>query len=772
MTRCSRKIRAAVAVFLCVTLTFSFPVTSLAYANDNAATSERTRGTANEATNATTSDPTNTPTDTTTTEPTSSSAAPTDQSFAAADNGEAFENPVIISENNVKDTPTTTLDDIAAALNSMSVANSTTNEPDAQSSGTYGALALSAAATSTTSQTPTVELYGTTSYDTAAEEALYTFESSEYAIIANGDTAIDALSASSLAGVLNCPILLANNEELPSVSADALKQLGVKKAILVGETAVLPNSVKEAVEHVTTESALRLGGTTAIDTQLEIFRYGQENEYWGSDCLIAQGEVSFADALSLGPVAYVLHAPIFLVGKDTKLSQKSLTALKEGSFTRAIVGGGTAVIAESTLTDIRAQLADVEQDGQTGQTESTGQAEQTQNTSSAAVIRLAGYSLYDTSAEVASWSVEQGILNWNRAAFATGMTMTDSLAGSVVQGRDSSVVLLIDENNYATLDAISPYKNDIDSIKFFGGPAVVYPTTRNDITDELGLPRSTVGKTAATEKEKLSLGLYEFAEMEVGYKVNSDGSEASQEDILEYMDPTNFDNTTSEYMQFVNIGAGYSGISAETLDAFIDAGATAAEKRYNSGSWSDYYGFTITSNLRGMGQAIVEAAQKYNVNEAYLLAHAIIESDWGCSALSQGYRWDKENSEWISYGYLNFFGIGAFDSDPENGGSYAGYYGWSSPDAALRGGAAWISKYYIHSGDEDSGDQNTLWKMAWDANAAEKYGNMSHAHQYATGRTWAIGIAWTMDNIYTKHMGGTFDFVDLGVKALVPVFEG
>ena len=599
-----------------------------------------------------------------------------------------------------------------------------------------------------------VDLYGTTQYDTAADEALYSFTSSEYAIIANGETAIDALSASALAGALDCPILLASADELPTVTANALQELGVTKPILVGGTAVLPDEVKNQIEQVTNAQAERLWGTGCIDTQLAIFRYGQENNYWSDLCLIAQGEKSFADALSFAPLAYKMKAPIFLVGSSNTLSGESQEALKSGQFVRALVGGGTAVVAEETLSTVRSLLA------------------KSASSIKDSVRRLSGYSLYDTSAEIASWTVDQGIFQWNNAAFATGTTMTDSLAGAAVQARDNSVLLLIDTDNYVTLDTIASSGAEINSLKFFGGRAVVTVNTRNKVTDTLGLPRSSVSNqySETYTYENIALSLSEFAQMEVGYKVNSDGSSCSKNDILEYMDPTLYDNTTSEFMEFVNIGAGYSGISAETLDAFIDKYCTQRENYYNN-VYADYYGFDITSTLRGMGSAIIDAAKKYNINEAYLLAHAIIESDWGCSALSQGYVWNKTNKEWEYYGYLNFFGIGAFDTDPENGASFAGYYGWDSPEAAMRGGASWISQYYIHSGDSDSGDQNTLWKMAWDATAAEKYGNMSHAHQYATGRTWAISIALTMDNLYTRHMGRYFNFDELGICAIIPEFE-
>ncbi len=513
------------------------------------------------------------------------------------------------------------------------------------------------------------------------------------------------------------------------------------KPILVGGPAALAPAVEKEVAKTTGAEPLRLWGTEIIDTQVAIFEYGQANNLWGSDCLIAQGIKSFADALSFSPLAYKMKAPIFLANADGLLPETSQKALKSGKFTRALIGGGTSVVSEKTVSVVKSLL--------------------NTNKSTQSVIRLGGQTLYDTSSIIAQWAVKNDILNWDKAAFATGEGATDSLAGSAVQARDESVLLLIDDNHCTTLDLLASHKSQVNQIKFFGGQYVVSIQTRDKVTDTLGFARSPLSKQldqSTYTYENITLSLREFAQMEVGYKVNSDGSRCSVEDILEYLDPTLYDNTTSQFMEFVDIGRGYSGISAETIDAFIAERCVYSERAYG-----------FTSNLRGMGSVIVEAAQTYNINEAYLLAHAIIESAWGCSYLSQGLI--KQDGEWVDCGYLNFFGIGAFDSDPQNGASMGAYYGWDSPRSALLGGAYWISKYYIHSGNAISGSQNTLWKMAWDTKAAIKDGNLSRSHQYATGRTWAISIALVMDNLYTKHMGRYFDFDELGITSIVPVFK-
>ncbi len=112
----------------------------------------------------------------------------------------SVENPVLIPADQVEST-SMDLDEVIASLGASDV------EEEEQSFRTL--------AVNTTDDPQVVELQGTYAHDTAAIQALYTFESSEYAIIASGVTGIDALSATSLAGALNCPLLLSNTDNLP-----------------------------------------------------------------------------------------------------------------------------------------------------------------------------------------------------------------------------------------------------------------------------------------------------------------------------------------------------------------------------------------------------------------------------------------------------------------------------------------------------------------------------------------------------------------------------
>lgn len=619
-------------------------------------------------------------------------------------------------------------EDIAEALRGLSsdAPEGSSAEADTASLSVRSASAPGAAALSlpTSGSENVITLAGVSQCDTSAEEALYAFDSSECAIIASGESAVDALSASALAGALDCPILLTMPDELPDSVQQALRSLGVRQAIVVGGVRVVPEGIASSVAEITGTAPVRLAGTDLFDTQIAIYNYGKASGLWGETAFVANGELSYADALSASPLAYSMKAPVFLADENAQLPEKVAKALVGGGFTRIVAVGGAAVVSERTMGVLDAAVA-----------ASGGSYED--------VLRLAGTSLYDTSVEVARWAVGEGLLSWDGAAFATGKVPYDALAGSAVQGKDKSVLLLIDEGNTETLDAIAESGAAVSFIKFFGGTAVVTPTTRQQVTDTLGLSQNAVSF------EDYALTLDELTDIE--YANVSGYHSYSRDGVQAKLDPANFSYGESSFYQFADLSQGYSGRTAEELDAFIDSRVTYSERNYG-----------VTSKLRGTGAYFVEAAKAYNVNEVYLLAHAALESAWGCSALAQGAVNGYQ-------GYYNFYGIGAYDADPLNGGAaLAKQQGWSSTELAIMGAAKCLSNWYINptvSSAKVSGDQNTLWKMRWDARAAEKTGSVSH--EYATSITWATGIASIMGEFY-KSQGYSFD--QAGLKFIVPRF--
>lgn len=602
------------------------------------------------------------------------------------------------------------------------------------SDASCAALASVEGAGSSRSAKGAVGLAGETQYDTAAEEALYAFDSSRYAIVASGISAVDALSATALAGALDCPILLTAQSYLPEATSEALAALDVAEVIVVGGSFIVQDEVLRSIEEVVDGKPLRLAGDTLFDTQMEIFNYGSSRGLWGKTAIIANGSKSFADALSVSPVAYKLKAPVFLADDDGLLPLESARALMGGGFNRVLAVGGEAVVSERCMGI--AEAAAIMGGGSYGQ-----------------AVRIAGETLYDTSAEIARWAVSEGILEWDGAAFATGKVPYDALAGSVVQGREGSVLLLIDDDYEAALDAALGNHDEISYVKFFGGEAVVKPALRKRVVDSLSLANISL------EYQSYAITLDKLADLEVESS-SAVGANYSKDKILAYLDPANFDFGSSQFYQFADLSQGYSGVSAEDLNDFIAACCTGSESRYG-----------VVSTLRGTGEAFVEASKTYGVNEVYLVAHAALESAWGCSTLAQGYDYDGKiavGGELFPEGtYYNFYGIGAYDSSPLSGGrSMAVQQGWNSPEAAVKGAAKWLSANYVNlSSTSGSGQQNTLWKMRWDAKRAVS--SSSVWHQYATSVTWATGISEVMASFY-RQMNTQFECT--GLRFIVPVF--
>ncbi len=119
-----------------------------------------------------------------------------------------------------------------------------------------------------------------------------------------------------------------------------------------------------------------------------------------------------------------------------------------------------------------------------------------------------------------------------------------------------------------------------------------------------------------------------------------------------------------------------------------------------------------SSPLVGLGGAWINAGAKNNVDPVYLMAHAILESGWGFS--------------WISDNKFNLYGWGAYDRDPEGMA-----YSYSSYETGINDVAANINTMYL----TPTGEYYTLF-------GPTLRGMNTH---YATSKTWADSIVEIMN---------------------------
>lgn len=181
---------------------------------------------------------------------------------------------------------------------------------------------------------------------------------------------------------------------------------------------------------------------------------------------------------------------------------------------------------------------------------------------------------------------------------------------------------------------------------------------------------------------------------------------ALESDVRDIADPLKVDKSSQAFFQFLDLSKS-TGATAATLDTML-AKVTKGAGIFNKCSNGS------------CGQAFIDAGTKYGVNEAYLISHALLETGNGTSRLATGVTWNGRT-------VYNMYGIGAYDYDAINtGAAYAYSKGWFTPEAAIIGGAEFISTKYIHN----EYDQNTLYKMRWSP-------MRPGSHQYATDIGWA-----------------------------------
>ncbi|GGF31064.1 hypothetical protein GCM10010954_32790 [Halobacillus andaensis] len=210
---------------------------------------------------------------------------------------------------------------------------------------------------------------------------------------------------------------------------------------------------------------------------------------------------------------------------------------------------------------------------------------------------------------------------------------------------------------------------------------------------------------------------------------------ASREQVAYYLNPENFDKNSSSFYQFLKL----------SQPAGLDASEINQKVLYNSGI------------LQDTASSFIEAGKIHDINEAYLISHAIHETGHGTSTLAKGVPVDgngnvvSENNK--VHTVYNIYGIGAVDDAPVSGGAKRAFNeGWFSPEEAIIGGARFVSVNYVHRG------QDTLYKMRWNPDSP------GH-HQYATHVAWA--------DIQTRTIANIYDAIDNYVLVFdVPSYDG
>jgi subtilisin family serine protease len=311
------------------------------------------------------------------------------------------------------------------------------------------------------------DLGGADRYETAVKIAGKAFPSGASSVlIATGDNYPDALGASALAGAYRAPILLVPTKgPVPKAVTDEIKTLGCRRVIILGGTGAVTNASVIAVAAAlvaTHPRPVRLGGADRYATALLVARATKAaigSSAWARQAFVVTG-TSFADALTVAPIAYRAGVPV-LLAPTTKTGWAALdTALGASDLDVGqilIVGAEDRVPASAE--DNLAALPGVTYIGRLG-----------------APVGLASSLL------VGNLAREYG-MSFDHVAFASSVKFPDGLTGGPLQGEQGSFILLVPGTSLPDTARweLATHHKEISEVDFLGGTGVMTPALRGQV---------------------------------------------------------------------------------------------------------------------------------------------------------------------------------------------------------------------------------------------------------------------------------------------------
>ena len=203
----------------------------------------------------------------------------------------------------------------------------------------------------------------------------------------------------------------------------------------------------------------RIGGPDRYATSKAIANRAIEvlgEEYDGKACVTTG--MNFPDAVGAAPLGAGLGWPVLLVRPTDP------TVFLPPTTDSVVIVGGTSAVG----TEVETYLVDT--------------------LDSDEVDRVGGATRYETSAMVAQYGVDHGLM-WNGVGITSGMNYPDALTGGVAVGLYRSTLLLTPPTSLhpAVEDALTTNAADIDNVLFLGGEAAVSKTVKDKVKSILGL---------------------------------------------------------------------------------------------------------------------------------------------------------------------------------------------------------------------------------------------------------------------------------------------
>ena len=251
--------------------------------------------------------------------------------------------------------------------------------------------------------------FGSNRYETAIRLSEEFFQSeTQELFIATGASFADALATGPIAGLRGAPVLLTQSKELSAQLTQEIQRLKPNKIVLVGGTSAISSNVENKIRDLG-YPITRIYGANRFETAVALSR--NQFEEGSSSVFVVSGE-SYADAVSAGPAAGVLGAPLLLVGR-TLLPSATREELQRLGPQKIFVIGGISAISQEIFETLKEFSDDIQ--------------------------RIAGDDRFETSALVSQRFFSAGSPN---SFLVTGQDFPDALVAGSIASASSSPVLI------------------------------------------------------------------------------------------------------------------------------------------------------------------------------------------------------------------------------------------------------------------------------------------------------------------------------------------
>lgn len=301
-----------------------------------------------------------------------------------------------------------------------------------------------------------IRLAGASRYLTAVEVSKEAYEEgADTVIIAAGENFPDALAASALAGKLDAPILLAEQDGFRAGTLEEIERLGATKAIVLGGEKALGEEVVDALEDAGLK-VTRIAGENRYETAALIAKEVLKLNP-GKEVFLVNGDEPW-DALAIGPVAAAEGIPVLLTKAGALRAETKAFLVDNGVKTVTILGGEKAISAA-----VRDEIYGM----------------------GIAVKRFGGANREETAIKIA----EEYFPNAQTVVVASREKFADALVGGYFGGLQEAPIMLVYEKSIR--ENVDEYilGMGVDLIYILGGEAVVSKAVADEL-DGYGVVKS------------------------------------------------------------------------------------------------------------------------------------------------------------------------------------------------------------------------------------------------------------------------------------------